>query len=203
MKIFACYIFKLDGTCLFDKAFYPMPEAALITAMVSAMQSFIKEISGVYANKVSAGGFVFHIEKIGKITIALVTSDDERPVDKINKIRTVFISKYGQFIEGSFGQIQQFAAFENELQDILGIIHQEERVNPTKQLNSFAFISIKPELQKIAKLIVMKKEGNALDLAKELNDTAFNVNSGLEQLFDLGYVGRYYEGNSYTYFVDR
>ena len=41
------------------------------------------------------------------------------------------------------------------------------------------------------------------DLAKELDETSFNTNNKLLDLFEMGYVGRYYSSNFYTYFIEK
>jgi len=190
-----------DGTCLFDTSFYPMPESALITAMISAMQAFIKEVSGSHAKKLSTGGFVFHLDRVGKIVFILATDDDERPESEIYQLRTRFLHKFGGNLHSFSGMTDEYLPFEEDVYDIFNIQVQEHRVEPSQQLNSFALIQIPSHLQEVARTIVMKKEISTIDLYKELDDTPFQINNKVEELVEMGYIGRYFDGNQKVYFV--
>jgi hypothetical protein len=179
-----------------------MPESALITAMISAMQAFIREVSGTQAKKLSTGhGFVFHIEKVGRISIVVATDEDDRPTEQLTNLRTRFLHKFGGKVDTFRGVTDDFDAFIEDVREIFEIKGTEKRVEPSKQLNSFALIQIKPELQKAARAMVMKKEAGILELKEELETTPFRTRELLEELLELGYIGRYFDGEKIVYYL--
>lgn len=201
MKVYSCYVVMDNGACLFERSFTPMPEASLISGMLTAMQSFIQEISGTYAKKLSAGDFVFHLEKIGKISIVLSTDSDNRPIEQMTQLRTRFMNKYGSYLDSWSGTVHQFQPFKEDVDEILDSYGLVERVDPKKPLNAFVLISLKPELQKIAKVLIMKKKMTAHEMAAESEFTPYQCYNYLEELVNLGHVGRTQQDDDYTYFV--
>ena len=201
MKVFSSYVMLNDGTCIFSAKFLPMPESALITAMISAMQAFIKEVSGNYAKKLSTGGFVFHIDRVGKLVFILATSEDQRPDEEMGQIRTRFLHKYGASIDSFRGVTDEFTGFEKDLKEILDIKTYENRIEPTKQLNSFALLQIPKDLQPASRALIMKKELNAKQMSEELEITPLEARKLLDELHELGYAGRFHDGWDFIYFV--
>ena len=200
-RIRAFYVLLEDGTCLFSLPISPMPESALITAMLSAMQSFIKEVSGTFAQKLSTGGFVFHIEKVGRVSFVLATAEEERPTTELTQLRTKFLHGYGQLIDDFRGVTDHFIPFEDDVKTILDISLEMKKTEPTKQLNSFALLQIKPSLQEIAREVILAKGAKPSDLIEKLDLTEYQVRVLLEELFDMGFIGRYIDGAEYVYFV--
>jgi hypothetical protein len=180
--------------------FAPMPPSALITAMLSAMQAFILEVSGNTAKKLSAGSFVFHIEIIGKVALVLATSSENRP-EELKELRSSFLHKYGSNLASFKGEVDVFYPFEDDVNQILGLEYKEEKVLPSKQLNSFALLQIKSDLQQVAREIVMKKEIKIKELAGILDQTQLITRMQLEELFDLGFIGKYLDGKEFVYFL--
>jgi len=178
-----------------------MPESALITAMISAMQAFIHEVSGAYAKKLSTGGFVFHIDRVGKLIFVLATSDEERPNLELTNLRTRFLHKFGAQITSFRGATDEFRVFEKDVREIFDINSQIHRIEPEKPLTSFALIQIPQELQEAARLFVMKKELSVADIKEETGKTTFEITLTLEKLFELGYIGRYHNGKMFIYFI--
>ena len=201
MKVYACYVMLSDGTCIHASTFFPMPESALITAMISAMQAFIKEVSGNYAKKVSTGGFVFHLDRVGKVVFILACDDDNRPDTEMNQMRIRFLHKYGASLDNFKGMTDDYLGFEKDIKEIFDIKEMERKIEPQKQLNSFALLQIPKHLQEVARQVIMKKEISAKSLAETLEITNFPAKEYLEDLFSDGFLGRYFNGFDYLYFI--
>lgn len=199
-KIYAFYIYIKGGTCLFSVDFSPMPQSALITAMLSAMQAFIKEISGDQAKKLSTGGFVFHMESLDEISLVIATSSETRP-SELTELRNVFFHKYGGQISKFVGDTAMFISFEDDVRSVLKIGQQEEREPPKNKLTAYSLLQIRPELQDIAREAVLKKETRVSELEKLLNRPALVIQMQLEELFDLGFLGKYIEADEIVYFL--
>lgn len=199
-KKYAFYIYVRGGTCLFSIEFSPMPQSALITAMLSAMQAFINEISGDQAKKLSTGGFVFHMESMKEISLVIATSSEERPPE-LAELRTVFLHKFGSQIGNFTGDTSLFLDFEEDVLKILQFDKLAERIEPTNKLNAYSLLQIRPELQAIAKEAVLKKETRVIELSKILDRSHLIVQMQLEELFDLGFLGKYYDKGEIVYFL--
>jgi hypothetical protein len=199
-KIYAFYIYVRGGTCIFSIDFAPMPQSALITAMLSAMQAFINEISGDQAKKLSTGGFVFHMESMKEISLVLATSSEVRPPE-LPELRNVFFHKFGGDISSFVGDTELFAPFENDVRQILKIDQQEEKIPPKNKLTAYSLLQIRPELQDIAREAVLKKETRVSELQKLLNRSGLIIQMQLEELYDLGFLGKFVKDGEMIYFI--
>ncbi|OLS22360.1 MAG: hypothetical protein HeimC2_29960 [Candidatus Heimdallarchaeota archaeon LC_2] len=199
-KTFAFYIYVRGGTCLFSIDFSPMPQSALITAMLSAMQAFINEISGDQAKKLSTGGFVFHMESMKEISLVIATSSETRP-SELTELRTVFLHKFGSKITSFTGDTSLFLDFDEDVLRILKMNTVDERIEPKNKLNAYSLLQIRPELQAIAKEAVLKKQTRVSELSKILDRSHLIVQMQLEELFDMGVLGKYSDKGEIVYFL--
>lgn len=199
-KTFAFYIYVRGGTCLFSIDFSPMPQSALITAMLSAMQAFINEISGDQAKKLSTGGFVFHMESMKELSLVIATSSEKRPFE-LTELRNVFLHKFGSKITSFTGDTSLFLDFEEDVFRILKMNQVDKRIEPKNKLNAYSLLQIRPELQAIAKEAVLKKQTRVSELSKILDRSHLIVQMQLEELFDNGFLGKYSDNGEIVYFL--
>ena len=199
-KIYSFYISIHGGTCIFSMNFAPMPPSALITAMISAMQSFIHEISGNQARKLTTYGFTFHIETVGKLSLILATSSDEAPPE-LTQLRNAFLHKFGDKIANFIGDTELFAPFEDDVRKVLNVKDLGVRTPPGKKMTAFDVMKIPPDLQNLAKNIAMNNEITVSQLSEKLKQTELQTQMQLDELFDMGYIGRYLEDNEFVYFM--
>lgn len=199
-KVYAVYVAMPTGECLFAIDFAPMPESALITAMLSAIQSFILEISGTPAKKFSTRGFVFHIENLKKIYIAVAT-DSEKPPIELRELRTVFLRKFATQIENFRGDTSEFAHFEDDVKKIFNFAELTKRTPPKKKLTAYSLLQIPPDLQAVARELALNKETKIYPLSRKLKQSGLLTKMQLEELFDLGLVGKTIENRDFVYFL--
>lgn len=199
-KKYAFYIYVRGGTCLFSIEFSPMPQSALITAMLSAMQAFINEISGDQAKKLSTGGFVFHMESMQEISLVIATSSETRP-SELSELRTVFLHKFGSQISKFSGDTSLFLDFEEDVLRILKYDKFDDKIEPKNKLTAYSLLQIRPELQAIAREAVLKKQTRVVELSKILDRSHLIVQMQLEELFDLGFLGKYHDIGEIVYFL--
>ncbi|MHA2171362.1 MAG: hypothetical protein ACXAB7_15855 [Candidatus Kariarchaeaceae archaeon] len=203
MRIYSCYVISEEGICLFDLSFTAMPDKYLITAMLAAMQAFITEVSGDYAKKVAAAEFVFHIEKVGKISIVLATSSDERPADQLSNLRTSFLHKFGAELANFTGVITKFEDFKSDAEEILNLEGIGPRIEPSQPLNAFVIMSLDEDLREIAKELIIVEEATAIELSDRLTRSLLFTKAVLEKLVTMGHIGRIETDQGLRYFVNR
>jgi hypothetical protein len=171
--------------------------------MLTAMQAFLFEVSGNYADKISAGGFVFHVDRVGKISIVLATSADERPSELMSILRTRFLHKYGSYLANFSGVINKFDPFKEDVEEILNLKGVGERIEPKEPLNAFIIMSLNEELQNTAREIILLGEATAQQLSDKLTQSLRVTKSHLERLVAMGHIGRIEIEGGYKYYIDK
>lgn len=197
----AVYIIVDDGRCAYFKAFSELaPSPHLVSAMLTAMQVFIKEVTGSFFSEVTAGPFSFVSEKAGPFSVVLVSTKSSEALAKAKYLVLRFIRRYQSALDQWKGETLDFQNFDIDVADVFG--NQEDiRIDPKIPLDSISLIKLKPNLQKVAKQLLTKEEVSVDQLAEELGESRFKVYANLNELFELGHVGRYTKDRKLIYFI--
>ncbi|MHA1754959.1 MAG: ADP-ribosylation factor-like protein [Candidatus Odinarchaeia archaeon] len=109
------YIIKKSGECLFSKS-YGMKslDEGLISGFLSALQSFVSEVSGDAIKVIRTGNIKF-IYGVGKDLIFVFSAsedeDEKQAQEKISKIKDEFIKRYHTHLEDWDGNTSKFEEF--------------------------------------------------------------------------------------------
>jgi hypothetical protein len=203
MRIYSIYVMLNDGRCIFDQSFTPeAPPKNLITGMLTALQSFVREVTGTYPTHLVAGDFSFHFEKRGPLTVVLTTSYKPETLDELNQISLRFLKKYGNKIETWKGDVASFEDFSDDIEDILGPQSSQTRIDPVEPLNPFLLLEIPAELQDIAKGLIQEREASSEAMTHYTGLSEFLTRLKLEKLVKMGHIGRYNREDEYIYFTN-
>ncbi|MHA2251282.1 MAG: winged helix-turn-helix domain-containing protein [Candidatus Kariarchaeaceae archaeon] len=200
-RVHSVYIIVEDGRCAYDKAFSELaPSPHLVSAMLTAMQVFIKEVTGSYFSEISAGPFSFISEKAGPFSVVLVSTKSEEAIEKAKYLTLRFIRRFKSSIEDWSGETIDFQDFDEDVEIVFGP-QNDVRVDPKKPLDAIALIQLKHELQEIAKYLLQKEEKTVDEIAEELSLSKYVVFDQINELYDLGYIGRFEKDSNLVYFV--
>jgi hypothetical protein len=195
-----------DGRCIYNRYFTPAaPPKNLVTGMLTALQGFVRELTGEFPSILGTEGdhpFTFYFQKRGPVTIVLAISDKISQPTEINEIGLRFLRNYGADIENWKGQDDYFEAFTEDLIDLLGEDRTSRRVDPKNPINAFTLLSLDVSLQNIAKELINLKETTSQELAERLGLSEYPLRMQLEELVELGHLGRYFSKDGYTYFTN-
>lgn len=203
MRLYAVYVINDNGLCLFNQAFTAVaPPYNLITGLLTAMQNFVFEVTGSYPTDLSAGGFTFHMEKYGPLTVVLSTSNEKQPIPRLNQLGVRFLQRFGDKIEGWKGRVSEFTGFTEDVKDILGDFEIQKRVDPKNPLTALALLSLDSDLQDVAKALIQVGEASSTELSKLAGKNEYITRLHCEELVKLGHVGRIHKSDDeFVYFV--
>ena len=121
--IHSVYIIKKTGECLFSRIYDKNGvDEALISGFLSAMQSFVSEISGDYIRTLKTGNvkFVYNLAKDLIFVFCVDLDEDEEKLrTKIDRTQSVFLNEFSGVVEGWDGQISIFEPFKAAVDDIV------------------------------------------------------------------------------------
>lgn len=201
MRIHAVYVIVDDGRCAYFKAFSEIaPSSHLVSAMLTAMQVFVKEVVGSNFSEVTAGPFSFISEKAGPFSIVVVGSKSEEASEKSKYLVLRFIRKYKSKIEGWKGELIDFEDFDEDVHEVFGMT-EGVRVDPKAPLDALALLQIEERLQPVAKRILAKDQVSIEEMAKDMGLTLIVTANLLNDLFELGYIGRFRRDDQTYYFI--
>ncbi|MFV2014420.1 MAG: hypothetical protein ACC656_03250 [Candidatus Heimdallarchaeota archaeon] len=190
-----------DGRCAYFKAFSAIaPTAHLVSAMLTAMQVFVREVVGSNFSEITAGPFSFISEKAGPFSIVVVGTKNPEVIQKSKYLVLRFIRKYKTKIENWKGELIDFEDFDEDVDEVFGLI-EDLRIDPKAPLDAIALLTIESELQPVAKLMLSKAELEMNQTALSLGITEIEAKNRLDKLFDLGYIGRFSRSGEVFYFV--
>ncbi len=202
MRPHAVYIIAQDGRNAFSKIFSTKaPNEDLVSAMLVAMQNFVKEVTGTYFSELTAGPIQFSSEKAGPFYVVLVSTRSKLALEKVKHLGILFMRRYKTLIENWKGETIHFEDFEKDIEDVLGEFNEALRIDPKKPLDATSLIFLEKDIQPVARLILRKRELSPFDVSNALNMDINNAISKLERLFSMGHLGKYEENNETYYFV--
>ena len=121
--IHSVYIIKKTGECLFSRIYDKNGvDEALISGFLSAMQSFVSEISGDYIRTLKTGNvkFVYNLAKDLIFVFCVDLDEDEEKLrTKIDRTQSVFLNEFSGVVEGWDGQTSIFEPFKAAVDDIV------------------------------------------------------------------------------------
>ncbi len=202
MNLDSVYIMVDDGRCIF---YYPLtsisPPPQLVTGMLSALQIFILEITGEYPDTLTAGGFSFNLFRSGPITIVIASSSEITINNELYELSLRFISRYGNDLRVWKGKLDTFKEFKDDVDNILGIKTQVDKIIPKNPINGFLLLSLEEELIEVAKVIIQIKEGTSEQISKILKNSLYQTQLKLEKLVTMGHIGRVLQLDKILYFT--
>lgn len=201
LRIHAIYVIVDDGRCAYFKAYSAIaPSAHLVSAMLTAMQVFVREVVGSNFSEVTAGPFSFISEKAGPFSIVVVGTKNPEVMQKSKYLVLRFIRKYKTKIEKWKGELIDFEDFDEDVDEVFGLI-EDLRVDPKAPLDALALLTLEESLQPVAKLLLTKEEVDKNQTAIALGITEIEALNYLEKLFELGYIGRFSRKGTIFYFI--
>lgn len=121
--IHSVYVIRRTGECLFSRVYDKNGvDEALISGFLSALQSFINEISGDYIRTLKTGNvkFVYNLMDDLIFVFCVDLEDDEEKLrKKINLAQNVFLKRFGNLIGDWNGQTGIFDSFNATVDDIV------------------------------------------------------------------------------------
>ena len=168
--------------------------------MLTAMQVFVKEVVGSNFSEVTAGPFSFISEQAGPFSIVVVGTKSKEASEKAKYLVLRFIRKYKTMIENWRGELINFVDFDEDVHEVFGMT-EGVRVDPKNPLDALALLQIEERLQSVAKRILAKYELSIEEMAKDLDLTFIDTANLLNELFDLGYIGRFRRDDKTFYFI--
>ena len=201
IRIHAVYVIAEDGRTAYYRAFSNQaPTPHLVSAMLTAMQVFIKEVTGSYFTEVHAGPFSFVSEKAGPFSVVIVSEKSHKSLDRAKFLTLRFIRKYRSAIENWTGQTVEFADFDEDVEEVFGKL-DDIRIDPINPLDVMTLLTIHEKYQPVVKYLLTKGEVSLDHIAIEFEDDRFILHGYLEELVKLGHVGRFIKEGNFWYFV--
>jgi len=117
------YIIKRSGECLFSKSYgAKLLDEGLISGFLSALQSFVTEVSGDIIKIIRTGNIKFIYGVAKDLIFVLATSEDEDEElaqQKITTLKEEFIRRFQQELETWNGDTSRFTPFSEEIDKII------------------------------------------------------------------------------------
>lgn len=117
------YIIKRSGECLFSKSYgAKLLDEGLISGFLSALQSFVTEVSGEVIKIIRTGNIKFIYGVAKDLIFVLATSEDEDEElaqQKITVLKEEFIKRFEKEIDNWKGDVSVFSSFNDEIDKII------------------------------------------------------------------------------------
>ena len=198
---YAIYIIIEDGRCAYFKPFSDnAPPPDLVSALLTAMQGFVKEVTGSHFTELTAGPFSFTSERVGPFSVVIVSNKSEIAIEKAKYLSLRFIKRFRMDIENWSGNTIDFETFDEDIQEIIGKV-DTIRIDPSVPLDAISLLSLRPQLQSVSKALLTK---GALTLPQVIELTGISpiqAENQLEELLLMGHVGKYKKEGQLYYFV--
>jgi hypothetical protein len=200
-RVHAVYIIAKDGRCAYSRPFSDLaPPEDLVSAMLIAMQGFIFEVTNEYFNELTAGPFMFTLEKAGPFTVTIVSTRSDEVINSAKYLGLRFIKRFRNLIEHWNGDTEAFESFDEDVNEIFEI-QTVIRKDPLKPLNAPTLILLPNHLQLVANYLLQNKEGTINQIADGIRESAGNTEKKAQELVSLGHIGQYQRGMDVVYFV--
>lgn len=195
MIIYAVYLFKSDGRPIVYEHFQSkanLPNVQLLGGLVSALKGFTAEILQNDMKTLGVQGVVYHIRSFGFFNVILVTNENKDPIDIIQEIGLSFMKDFGEDMLDEKIRVDKYYSFKDTIKKIVGIhsFDESHSLIPTKKLSPQEILSIPKDLQKLSLIMLSISEGTIENIKKESNGSIDNLEGKIEQLQQLGYIGK-------------
>ncbi len=200
----AVYILVEGGVCIYSRIYDPaLASPMLMSSFISAISAFSREAMGDELRGIESDGrFVFVADHDRIITVLIAENPEEISTGLIDNIGINFVSRYSKHAELDLCDSATFREFDGVLDKIIpSRLLESTRVDPLEPLDALSLIEVPQESTQIALLLIRKKSLSAQQAATELSMDVDSAHILLEQLVEMGKVGRRTSSGSVLYFV--
>jgi hypothetical protein len=164
----------------------------LISSFISAVASFSQEAIGNELRGIESEGKFIFVADHNQIVTAIIADDPNEISTQISEtIALKFLSEYATHIQSGIDDADAFQEFDNILDRIIPPhLAFGGRIEPQGPLDALEIIKLPDHLRNIALLILREKEITARQASRELSIEEEVATSCMEELVELGKVGR-------------
>lgn len=205
MIIYAVYIIKNDGRPILSEYFQSedeLPSDVLLGGLVTALKGFTTEVLQHDMNTIEVEGVAYHIRSFGFYNVVLVTNLKKEPDDIIQEVGLQFMKQYGEDMLDKSIRVDKFYPFKKIIKDIVGVhsFDESNSIKPAKMLNTEEIFNLPNELQQVALTMLSIRDGNLEEIKEECDNKIIQLESKLEKLKTLGYLGTKSVNNETRFF---
>jgi hypothetical protein len=200
----AVYVLLDGGVCIYSRIYDPaLASPMLMSSFISAVSAFSREAMGDELRGIESDGrFVFVADHDRIITVVIAESPEEISPGLIDNIGINFLSRYSKHAELDLCETSTFREFDGVLDKIIPPeLLESTRIDPVEPLDALSLIEVPQTSTELALLLIRKKSLSVKQAATELSIDVDNAHSLLEQLVEMGKVGRRTSRGSVMYFV--
>jgi hypothetical protein len=187
------YILVEGGVCIYSRVYDTANvDPFLISSFISAVASFSQEAIGNELRGIESEGKFIFVTDHNQIVTAIIADDPNEISPQISEtIALKFLSEYATHIQSGIDDSDMFRDFDSVLDRIIPPhLALGGRVEPQGPLDALEIIKIPPHLRNMALLILREREITVRQAAHELSLEEDVVTQTIEELVELGKVGR-------------
>ena len=197
MIVYAVYIILPDGTPVYSQTFQSenvVPNSILLSALLTALQSFANEMAHSEMKTIEVKGMSFHFMNFDLYNVVLVTDIPVTPSEILHGLGLRFMKKFGDYLVSNSIEMRDlnlYSSFQADILDLLGNeIDQSSSINPTKKLTTAELFNMSEELRKVAMAMLTLEKCTLEELQQELDVSSSAIEEPLNQLIEQGYLGK-------------
>ena len=195
MIIYAIILIKSNGTPILTEYFQSpdeIPNSELLGRMIIAIKGFTNEVLKEEMKTVVMENLAYNVKNFGLFSVIVVTGLDDTPFDIINEIGFRFVSKFGEDLLDKNIRVDKFQPFKKIISEVINHTSHDESgsLRPSKTFNTIDIYNLPADLQEIAMVMISLTEGSLTDISKELTINKEELQSKLDRLQKLGYIGK-------------
>lgn len=184
------YIIVDDGRNAYFKGFSDhAPSPDLVSAMLTAMQSFVFEVTGAYFSDLTAGPFSFTSEKVGPFAVVLASTKSEKAEEYTKYLALRFIKRFALLLENWNGETADFEAFDVDVTEIFGVL-PSRRIDIKNPIDAATLMTLKQDLQSVVRYLLIKGDSSIEQIAAGINESEILVQTKINELLALGHIGK-------------
>lgn len=208
MIVYAVYVITLEGKIVVSANFQAtdnLPGKRLFGGLLQSLHGVASEIVGEDAEMQSfeIEGISYHIRSFSYFRIVLVTNFTEAPENLIEKLGMRFFKDYSEILaEASYAD----TIFNPFLEIIQDFVKKETKMDGSRSLKSIRFLdtgevfSLPQHLQTTAMTMLTMELGTAEQVSAELGENNEQTTKNLNQLQNLGFIGKRVTNEGIIYF---
>lgn len=206
MIIYAVYIITEGGELMYSESFQTsknMKDLDLVSGLLTALRMFASEVTHSDVKAFEVEGLTYHFQSFNIFCVVLVTSSLEGPQEYLHQLGLRFIKKFGEDYVSSHKtyDFTFFESFKSDVEQVLGsIVDISSSINPTKKLTTAEIFNLPQETQKIALALLQLEQGTVNEIAREVKMREENINRILDQLIEIGFIGKRSTDEKIIYF---
>jgi hypothetical protein len=200
----AVYILIEGGVCIYSRVYDTANvDPFLISSFISAVASFSQEAIGNELRGIESEGKFIFVTDHNQIVIAIIADDPNEISPQISEtIALKFLSEYATHIQSGIDDTDAFRDFGSILdRSIPPHLALGGRIEPKGPLDALEIVKIPPHLRNVALLILREKEITIHQAAHELSLEEEVASNWMEELVELGKIGRKESIKGQIYFL--